>query len=137
MGTDPTRGSGREVFKMSRLGSGQEVFKSSRVWSGRVKRCSNLAGRVRSGQDFFDSHWSGRIGSGRFFFKPHGSDQVESKSDKKLTGRVNRSLAGRASTTCELFSANPRVGPVHSAREPDTSKTSSFLPKGFSGTNTE
>ena len=31
----------------------------------RVTWCSNLVGRVRSGQEFFKSHGSGRVGSGR------------------------------------------------------------------------
>ena len=69
------------------------------VGSGRVKSFSNLTGRVRSGQE---------VGG-----------------DENLTGRVRSwsarsgSLAGRASMTRELFSTDPRVGPVHSARGPE------------------
>ena len=47
-------------------GSDQEVFQISRVGSGRVKGFSNLAGRVRSGQEFFKSHASGRLRSRNF-----------------------------------------------------------------------
>ena len=58
---------------------------SGRVESGRVKRFSNLVGRVRSGQEYFKSHGSGRVGS---------------RGDEKLT----REISGRASMTRELFS---------------------------------
>ena len=51
-----------------RVGSGQEVFKITRVGLGRIKRFSNIAGRVRSGQELIKSHGSG-IGSGQDFFQ--------------------------------------------------------------------
>ena len=58
---------------------------TGRVGSGRVKRLSNLVGRVRSGQEFFKSHGSGWV---KNFSKSHGSGWVGSRGDEKLTGRV-------------------------------------------------
>ena len=70
---DQIRESGHLVFKMSRGGSGQEVSIKNitgGVESGRVKRFSNLVGRIRWGQVFsFRSHGSGRVGSGQEVMK--------------------------------------------------------------------
>ena len=59
----------------------------SQVGSGRDKRIKNLAGRVRSGQEFFEPHGSGRVGSDQEFFKSHGSGLVGSRVFN-ITGRV-------------------------------------------------
>ena len=49
-----------------RVAPGHEVIKLSRVRSGRVKKFSNLAGRVESGQIFFKYDGPGRVGSEGF-----------------------------------------------------------------------
>ena len=76
---------------MSRVESGQEVFKISRVESGRVERFSNLVGRVRSSQDFFEPHGSGRVKS--FQISRVESGRVGSRSFQNSwvgSGRVKR-----------------------------------------------
>ena len=60
-GHDPTRGPRQECFKMSRVGLKSVQNKISRVRSGRVKRFSNLVGRVGSGNEMFKIS---RVGSG-------------------------------------------------------------------------
>ena len=72
-----------------------------------------------------------------------GSGRVGSRGVGKLMGRVrlrparNGSLAGRASMTRKLFSADPWFEPTHPARGPDIRTLPAFLPKGFFRTNTQ
>ena len=79
-GHDPTRGSGHVVFKTSRVGS------------GRVRKCSNLTGRVGSGQEVFKSRGWRQVRSRVFQISRVGSGRVGSgqEGDEKLTGRVWR-----------------------------------------------
>ena len=83
-GRDPSRGSGQEVFKISRGESSRvKVFEFSRVRSGRVGSGRVGSGRVGSGRvgsGRVGSGWvgsgrvrSGRVGWGNEAFKSHGS----------------------------------------------------------------
>ena len=105
-GHDPTRGLSQEVFKILWVGSrgcrnltdpvvsGQEVFKShgsDRVGLGRIRRCSNITGRVMSGrvgpgQDVVRTRGWNRVGSGGFQTSRAGSGQVRRLS--KFRGRL-------------------------------------------------
>ena len=67
-------------------GSGQEVFKISRAGSDRVKKLSILADGVRSGQEF--SNLTGWVGLGQEYFKSYGLGRVGSRGDENLMGRV-------------------------------------------------
>ena len=103
--------------------AGHGVFKMSRIGLGRVKRFSNLAGRVRSDEEFFKSHGSGRVKKFRNLTGRVRSDQEVMQISRVGSGHEparNGSLAGRVSTTRESCFADPRVGPAHPARGPDT-----------------
>ncbi|CAM9124236.1 unnamed protein product, partial [Laminaria digitata] len=122
-------------------GSGQELFKISRVGSGRVKRVRNITGRVGSGQEVLKYRGSGRVGSRFFQISRVGLSwviggfqisRVGSGHDPRDTDHVT----GRATLTREFFSSDPRTGPADLTRGPDTLKTYCFLPEGLSGTHT-
>ena len=68
------RGSGGVRNVTGRVGSRR--FKISRFGSSRVKRFSNLSGRVGSGQEVFENYGSGRVGWSQKVFKSHESDRV-------------------------------------------------------------
>ena len=68
------RGSGGVRNVTGRVGSRR--FQISRFGSGRVKRFSNLSGRVGSGQEVFENYGSGRVGWSQKVFKSHESDRV-------------------------------------------------------------
>ena len=77
------------ILPAGRVASGSKHSKyhwSGRVGSVRVKRASHLAGRVRSGQGFFESHGWGRVGSR--IFKSHGSGRVGSGEETMKSSRV-------------------------------------------------
>ena len=90
-GHDPTRGSGRGDFKISRVGS------------GRVITFKNIMGRDGSGQEVSKSRGSGRVGSIGFKISRVGSGRIKKFSKSRRSGRV---------MTHELFSADPRVKPA-------------------------
>ena len=91
------------------------------------------------GEEFFKSRGSGQRGSrvdiisrvglvrveSRLLLN-NGSERGGSRGDERLTCRVgslparNGLLSGRASIVCELFFADPRVGPAQSARGSNT-----------------
>ena len=90
-GHDPTRGSGQEVFNISRVGSGQEVVKISRVESGR---------------EMFKSRGSNQVGSRFFSISRVGPDWIAKPSN----------LPGRARSGLEVMKSS-RVGSGHDSRE--------------------
>lgn len=107
--------------------------------AGGILRCSKCdgSGRVGSGQEVV--RWDQDV------FKSRGSGQVGQEVMKR--SRVGSGNGPRKTTHSrvgpkkkmdrELFSVDPRVGPAHPSRGTDTSKTSRFLLKGFSRTNTQ
>ena len=101
----------REIQNLAgRVRSGREVFRISQVRSGRVKRFSQLMGRVRSGGLQISRVGSSRVGSGVIKISRVGSGQA--------TTYKKQSPSYVFSSACGPFLALPVAGhkgapPVH------------------------